>query len=407
MPILVTISKLANNGTCQTAMSMSRSLLAVGHQIILAYDDSRDLKDNPAILKEWQESGVELLPISGMSKSVNLLGRRRMLKEFEARHAMDPIEMILVFDQQDRGTALWLADRMAERGKIPCVLWAESPHEFHGPFNDWQESSFSELLTRHLGMAICTSQLASLDFANRFGIVTEKIEEIPVPVELPARHKIDESERLRLRSQWSAGEDDFIWVNPSQLSFENGQDLLLEALISVHRQFGTARLILMDQGPEQRTAEEYEFRNTLRQRIEDERLGRTVFILEPSENTADVQSVCDGTILTQRHTTQSQHREILASLASEIPTVMTENAEVCKLIENGQDARIVASDSVDSIRQAMVDLMNASSGERKWMGTGGHAVVAEHFDAEKIRRRFLASVEQVLSKSPVELRRTS
>ena len=350
-----------------------------------------------------------MLAISGLQKTVNPLARRRLLREVEERHLIDPLRAIVAFGQKDRPLALWLADRMSEKVNIPCVFWSESPHEFHGRFGDWQGVWVWRLVGQVPSSGCLYYRVCRKRFCGTF-LAWLPTKSSGCPDLLSFRHvsKLQKNSASVCATNGVREKTISCGSIHHRFSHGNGQDLLLDAVIRIHREKGNARLVLLDQGPRERSQDDCEFRNNIRQRISEERLGRTVFVAEPGTETSGLVSACDGAIFSHRHETPSQHGEILSFLAAEIPTVLTDCAEVCELLETGHDARIIESGNEASLEQAMIDMISTSIGERKWMGTGGHAIVVEHFDAAKIGRRFLASIEHLLSQNAIEpLRRTS
>ena len=241
----------------------------------------------------------------------------------------------------------------------------------NGDIDDLRHAQWLGWLTlrmlRHSSVTFTAVSARIRDDLIRRGFRPEQIQVLPTGIDADVYQEVAQS--VRARSMSIPSEQVVVCV--AHLRYEKGQDILLHAWRTVHKQFPTARLVLAGRGP-------------LEQQLRD--MSAALGISEHVEFAgmiSDVRSILGGAdifALPSRH--EGLPNALLEAMASSLPCVATRVSGSEDVIVDGDSGLIVPPEDPAALASALLKLL-ADQKRARAIGEAGRQRVQEFFSLQQ------------------------
>ncbi len=188
-----------------------------------------------------------------------------------------------------------------------------------------------------------------------------------------------------LRDRSSNPDDLFVgWIG--RLSNEKGPDIFIRVAADVHREFPSARFILVGDGPD---------RASLEALIDQLGLADIVRLVGRRTDMPAVYASFDVMVSSSR--LEGLPMAILEGMASGLPWVATAVGDVPAIVQNDLTGIVVASEDASGIASGVATLLGDAVA-RKRMGAAGKLFVEENFTAEQTVLQYLQVYETAMKR---------
>lgn len=190
----------------------------------------------------------------------------------------------------------------------------------------------------------------------------------------------------KLKDEWRIGDGDPVLVVLARLDMQKGHDVLLDAMVTIHREFPSAKLFLVGEGP--RGA-------ALRAQVRDLGLMDVVRFTGYRRDVEDWLALADVVVLPSRW--EGMPLVAIEALAAGKAIVATAVDGTPEVVVDGQCGLIVPSARPAPMAQAIVRLLR-DPGLRRTFGENGRQRAIQHFDCslqvERTERLYLSALEE-------------
>lgn len=251
---------------------------------------------------------------------------------------------------------------------IPAIV--ETPH-----INErWRHGSIKgrfvvdRFVGRFVDWYIAVSEANARYLVAEKGLPSRKIVMIPNSCEVgnfdPAR--IAPS---ALRKEWCVGDEHPVLVVLARLDMQKGHDVLLDAMVIIHKEFPGAQLFFVGEGPR---------RSALVAQVQDLELTAVVHFTGYRRDVEDWLALADVVVLPSRW--EGMPLVAIEALAAGKPIVATNVDGTPEVVIDGQCGFIVPSDSPPPLAAAIVRLLRDPE-LRRAFGQAGRRRALQHFDS--------------------------
>ena len=197
------------------------------------------------------------------------------------------------------------------------------------------------------------------------GVREEKIFYIPNSVQVVANsgHRM----RQKLRSELGLSDRDLMIGAVGRLSVEKGQDVLIDAFFTVSRHMANCHLVLVGDGP---------FDRTLRTRVAALGIQDRVHFLGLRENGSEIMQGFDILALPSR--TEGMPNVVLEAFAGQVPVVATAVGSVPEMIGNDDAGWQVPPGEVGPFARALLEALTDRSGSDRRAREGLRRVLQDY-----------------------------
>ncbi len=183
-------------------------------------------------------------------------------------------------------------------------------------------------------------------------------------------------DRVLIRKQLGIGEDEFCWLAVGNVSVAKDYPTLLRAFALVKKQYPNAQLrvaggLWYD-----------EVKDELDRLLDHHALHDHVQFLGQRTDVPALLHAADAFVLSSR--TEGLPNAVMEAMATGLPVVATDVGGVRELVENEVSGYVVPSLKPDVLAQAMLQLTDLSSSERKEMGMAGQKHIRNTFELEVV-----------------------
>lgn len=165
-------------------------------------------------------------------------------------------------------------------------------------------------------------------------------------------------------------------VCPARLSYQKGQDVLLQAWRTVQEQVPTARLILAGDGPQ---------RQSLERLAADLHISSTVEFAGLVEDVRPLLSAAHGFVLPSRY--EGMPNALLEAMAAGLPCVATRVSGTEEIICDGRSGMLVPPEDPETLAEALIVILTDHDRART-LGSEARARVAGAFDHARVMDEF-------------------
>lgn len=188
---------------------------------------------------------------------------------------------------------------------------------------------------------VCLSDSIQKEFRERFHVPAEKLVRIYTAVDGVAVR-----ESARAANNPFAGKGPNL-VAAGRLRHEKGFDLLIDAMVHVHRQIPRAKLTILGAGPEQAA---------LKRQVHDLDLGSVVDLIGFQQHHWTYMAHADMVVLPSR--VEGMPNVLLEALALDVPVVATECVETMRELQALDDRIVLAEpENPSSLAQTIVSVL--------------------------------------------------
>ena len=189
-----------------------------------------------------------------------------------------------------------------------------------------------------------------------------------------------------LRREWHVGDGDPVLVVLARLDLQKGHDVLLDAMVTVHREFPSAKLFFVGEGP--RGA-------ALRAQVQDLNLANVVHFTGYRRDVEDWLALADVVVLPSRW--EGMPLVAIEALAAGKPIVATAVDGTPEVVVDDQCGIIVPSESPAPLAAAIVRLLREPA-LRGAFGQNGRQRAEQSFDCSlqvaRTERLYLSALEE-------------
>jgi len=190
--------------------------------------------------------------------------------------------------------------------------------------------------------------------------------------------------RLASRHRWGVAGDAQLLGCVGVLLPDKGQEWLIRALVEVHKEFPSARLLLAGDGP---------MRGELEALAKTLGLGDAVVFAGFVKDVESVYAALDVFLLPSFF--EALNNSLLAAMAHAIPSIAFRRGALAEIIEDGKSGLIVSGPQVQEIYQAVARILRDYNFARR-LGEAGRVRVMENFSADSMVERIVEIYDEVL-----------
>lgn len=190
--------------------------------------------------------------------------------------------------------------------------------------------------------------------------------------------------RLAARHRWGVAGDAQLLGCVGVLLPDKGQEWLIRALVEVHKEFPSARLLLAGDGPMRRELEA--LAKTLG-------LGDAVIFAGFVKDVESVYAALDVFLLPSFF--EALNNSLLAAMAHAIPSIAFQRGALAEIIEDGKSGLIVSGPEVHEICEAVARILRDHNFARR-LGEAGRVRVMENFSADGMVERIVEVYDELL-----------
>ena len=190
--------------------------------------------------------------------------------------------------------------------------------------------------------------------------------------------------RLAARHRWGVAGDAQLLGCVGVLLPDKGQEWLIRALVEVHKEFPSARLLLAGDGP---------MRGELEALAKTLGLGDAVVFAGFVKDVESVYAALDVFLLPSFF--EALNNSLLAAMAHAIPSIAFRRGALAEIIEDDKSGLIVSGPEVQEIREAVARILRDYNFARR-IGEAGRVRVMENFSADSMVERIVEIYDEVL-----------
>ncbi|MEZ6048032.1 MAG: glycosyltransferase family 4 protein [Planctomycetaceae bacterium] len=305
-------------------------------------------------------------------------------------------DCLIGFQQRDIPVAL----KASRELKLPGLTSFQNQHTFHGrwPLPRLKESVFARLVRDKLTMGICTSPAVQEELIHRFRVPLEKTCVIYNGVEVVNFPEVDSQETIRIRSEFGVGSDELMLVNVGRIDPQKGLDTLAKSFAEVKKKYPRRKVKLVQvgdviSGPNEHNVRKY--RDMVAAYIKLQKLEDS-FILAGWRN--DCPSILKAAdIYVHSAIWEGWSLAVVEAMGARLPSIQTDCCGIPEHYEQGRHGYIVPSGNVESLANAMSQMIEFPAEKRREIGEAGFQFAAEYFEIRKTSQRFVKLVEENLN----------
>lgn len=189
-----------------------------------------------------------------------------------------------------------------------------------------------------------------------------------------------------LKKEWNLGDEDPVLLVPARLEPQKGHDVLLDAMVSVHKEIPRAQLFLVGEGAS---------RAALQAQVQDLKLGGTVHFTGYRRDVKDWLALADVVVLPSRW--EGMPLVAIETLAAGRAIVATAVDGTPEVVVDGQCGIVVPPADPALMAAAIVRLLEDPELRRRF-GRAGRRRAEEHFDSslqvERTESLYIRALEQ-------------
>jgi glycosyltransferase involved in cell wall biosynthesis len=242
------------------------------------------------------------------------------------------------------------------------------------------------------GGAISISEALAISYTSVFGD-RGHLGLIPNGVDTHRFRPVSSQERIALRAQLAISPSLRYCVTVGRVSHRKGIDLLVEAWRHVVDSFDDARLLLVGPtGDEYRDVNEQEFLESLRRRIAEYGLDKTIIWVGCTEKVECYLQAADVFVFTSRR--EGCPNALLEAMACGLPIVTTRIPHVTDGLLTDEQEGLVTNSDPKACAEAIGRVLRCSSLAER-LGAGARARVVEQFSIRATARRYVQVLKSI------------
>jgi glycosyltransferase involved in cell wall biosynthesis len=261
-----------------------------------------------------------------------------------------------------------LLGRMAgEAAGVPVLVTTE-----HGK-HLWKRAPYRWLerrLAARTAMRFCVSDDIRRLRLEREGTPPEKLRLLPNFVD-PQAYSREASIRRRVRGERGWSEEDVIFLTVGRLVQAKDHRLLVKAFARM-RSRGASRLVLVGEGPERSSLEEFRVRSGLEERVE---------LLGERHDVEELLAAADVFVLSSR--VEGLPVSMLEAMAASLPVVAPAVGGIPDALRDGREGRLVPAGDSEALAAALEESMENEARRRAW-GEAGRRRVLDCYDVRTV-----------------------
>jgi len=369
----------------QNEYGLSKSLADLGHQVLLLtsnrkmkkfYFDTTEGGVGRRVEQELEGFKVVYLPTL-----IDILEQPFMPS---IGHEIESFNPQVVHVHEDFQNCSFLALSVTRKNSIPLIL-SEERYYFPKGLLKLPYILYSSTLAqsvREEAAAITAHSNASKDFLVSLGVITQRVEVIPVGID-PSEFKPTKKESLTEKAKISKGE---IILTVARLHPNKGLSYLLQAMSQIVEKHPISNLVIIGRGP---------FEYKIQKLVHELKLENHVTLLTdpiPNEEMTKIYPGCDIFVLPSIK--EPFGRVILEAMACEKPVVAVGVGGPLDIVEDGRTGYLVDKANPDQLVDRICELLDDRKKVRDF-GRAGRRRIVERFDWKKIAERYVKIYESV------------
>jgi glycosyltransferase involved in cell wall biosynthesis len=195
------------------------------------------------------------------------------------------------------------------------------------------------------------------------------------------------SEKKGLRDELGIAADERVVITVAKLRPLKCIDILLRSAQGVLADVPNARFVLVGGGPE---------RENLEALAADLGIAHKVTFAGQRDDVPDLLRMADLFVLSSR--TEAFPNVVLEAMATRLPVITTDVGSVSEMVESGRNALLVPTESVNALRDALVEIL-ADDQKLRTFATRGREIVEERFRIETMCDKRTAVFDELLCNS--------